>query len=449
MNQSAKRYSPLQVALIGGAIATTATLCVFGQAWSRSVRAALQDSPKATVDQVWQLVNREYVDTTFNQQNWQAIRQSLLSQDYTNRDQAYTAIREALKKLGDPYTRFLDPRQYEALTNQTSGEVSGAIGIRMELNDKTKRLTVVEAIENSPAKKAGLKPGDQILAIDGRPTRQMRVEDASKLIRGKAGTFVTLRLERNGQSIFDLRLTRANIEVPTVRYTMKQESNRHIGYIRLQEFSAHAADQMRKAIHDLNAKQVDAFVLDMRGNPGGLLQSSIEIARMWLDHGSIVRTVDRAGGSEETKANHTAITKRPLAILVDNNSASASEILTGALKDNRRAVVVGSQTFGKALVQSVHELPDGSGVAITIAHYYTPLGTDINHKGITPDVKVDLTQAQQRQLGANPSLVATMNDPQYARALTALSSNRLAQPAQYPTSQRPMSIRSSDLTNSR
>jgi carboxyl-terminal processing protease len=446
MNQSAKSYSPLQVALIGGAIATTATFCVFGQAWCRSVRAALQDSPKATVDQVWQLVNREYVDGTFNQQNWQAIRQSLLSKDYTTPDQAYTAIREALKKLGDPYTRFLDPKQYEALTNQTSGEVSGAIGIRMELNDKTKRLTVVEAIENSPAMKAGLKPGDQILAIDGKPTQQMKVEDASKLIRGKAGTFVTLRLERNGQSIFDLKLPRANIEVPTVRYTLKQESNGHtIGYIRLQEFSAHAADQMRKAIHDLNAKQVNGFVLDMRGNPGGLLQSSIEIARMWLNDGSIVRTVDRVGGTEESKANHTAITKRPLVVLVDNNSASASEILTGALKDNHRAVVVGSQTFGKALVQSVHELPDGSGVAITIAHYYTPLGTDINHKGITPDVKIDLTQAQQRQLGANPSLVGTMNDPQYARALTILSSNRLVQPTQYPSSQKPVSIRTTDL----
>ncbi len=427
MNQSAKSYSPLQVALIGGAIATTATFSVFGLTWCRSVHAALQDSPKAIVDQVWQLVNREYVDSTFNQQDWQATRQSLLNKDYTNREEAYTAIREALKKLGDPYTRFMDPKQYESLTNQTSGEVSG-IGIRMEQNEKSKRLTVVEAIENSPALKAGIKAGDQILAIDGKPTQQMKVEDASKLIRGKAGTIVTLRLERNGQRTFDLKLTRASIEVPTVRYTLRQENNRRIGYIRMREFSAHAAEQMRRAIRNLNGKQVDGFVLDLRGNPGGLLQSSIEIARMWYDNGAIVRTVDRVGGSEETKANNTALTKRPLAVLVDGNSASASEILTGALKDNRRAVVVGSQTFGKALVQSVHELPDGSGVAITIAHYYTPKGTDINHKGVTPDIKIDLTEAQQRQLAANPDLVGTPNDPQYARALAVLTSNRFAQP---------------------
>jgi carboxyl-terminal processing protease len=443
MNQSAKRSSPLQVALIGGAIATTATLSVFGQAWCRSVRAALQDSPKAIVDQVWQLVNREYVDGKFNQQDWQATRQSLLSKNYSSREEAYTAIREALKKLGDPYTRFMDPKQYDALTSQTSGEVSG-IGIRMELNEKTKRLTVVEAIENSPALKAGVRAGDEILAIDGKPIHDLKVEDASKLIRGKAGTAITLRLARQGQPEMDVKLTRATIEVPTVKYTLKQEGGRRIGYIRLREFSAHASDQMRRAIRDLNGQQVDSYVLDLRGNPGGLLQASIEIARMWLDNGGIVKTVDRVGGTELSKANNTAITKRPLAVLIDNNSASASEILTGALKDNKRAVVVGSQSFGKALVQSVHELPDGSGVAITIAHYYTPQGTDINHKGITPDIKIDLSEAQERQLAINPNLVATQNDPQYARAIAALSSNNFAQPNSNQQS-KPLSVRASDL----
>lgn len=443
MNHSAKRYSPLQLAMIGGAIATTATISVFGPAWTRCVRAALQDSPKALVDQVWQLVNREYVDGSFNQQDWQATRQSLLSKDYASKEEAYVAIREALQKLGDPYTRFMDPKQYEALTNQTSGEVSG-IGIRMEVNEQTKRLTVVEAIENSPASKAGIKAGDEIVAIDGKPTLKMKVDDASKLIRGQAGTPITLRLGRTGQNTFDLKLTRATIEVPTVSYGLKQEGSRRVGYIRLREFSGHAADQMRRAIRDLNGKKVDAFVLDLRGNPGGLLQASIEIARMWMDNGAIVRTVDRQGSSEQTKANRTALTKLPLAILVDGNSASASEILTGALKDNKRAVVIGSQTFGKALVQSVHELSDGSGVAVTIAHYYTPLGTDINHKGITPDIKIELTEAQERQLATNPNLLATPSDPQYARAIAALSSNSFAQ-SPVTQSTRPLSTGAGDL----
>jgi carboxyl-terminal processing protease len=446
MNRSAKRYSPLQVALIGGAIATTATLSTLAPVWCRSVRAALQDSPKQVVDSVWQLVNREYVDPSFNQQNWLAIRQSLLSKDYSSMEEAYSAIREALEKLEDPYTRFLDPKQYEALTNQTSGEVSG-IGIRMELNEKSQRLTVVEAIENSPAIKAGIKPGDEILAIDGKSTLNMKIEEASKLIRGQVGTVLRLQIGRGRQSAFDVKLTRANIEVPTVHYRMKYEGKRRIGYISLREFSAHAAEQMYRAIRDLNAKQVDGYVLDLRGNPGGLLQASIEIARMWLDDGAIVRTVDRKGGSEEAKANRSALTNRPLVVLVDNNSASASEILTGALKDNKRATVIGSQTFGKALVQSVHELADGSGVAITIAHYYTPKGTDINHTGIVPDIKIDLTKIQERQLASNPELRATQNDPHYARALTVLSSsNNLAQPTpRNEPSRQPISVRARDL----
>ncbi|BCL34705.1 carboxyl-terminal processing protease [Nostoc sp. MS1] len=413
--------------MIGGAIATTATVSLFGPAWTRSVRAALQDSPKAVVDQVWQLVNSEYVDGKFNQQDWLAVRKNLLSKEYTSKEEAYVAIREALQKLNDPYTRFMDPQQFESLTNQTSGEVSG-IGIRMELNETTKRLTVLEAIENSPALKAGIKAGDEILAIDGKSTHQMKVDDASKLIRGKEGTPITLRLGRTGNSTVDLKLTRAKIEVPTVSYNLKQEGNRRVGYIRLREFSAHASEQMERAIRNLNAQKVDSYVLDLRGNPGGLLQASVEIARMWLEDGGIVRTVNRQGVNEDMKANRTALTKLPLAVLVDGNSASASEILTGALKDNKRAVVVGSQTFGKALVQSVHELPDGSGLAVTIAHYYTPKGTDINHKGIAPDIKLELTEAQERQLASNPQLIGTQNDPQYARAIAALSSNNFARP---------------------
>ncbi|WP_353932531.1 carboxyl-terminal processing protease CtpB [Okeanomitos corallinicola TIOX110] len=450
MNHSAKRHSPLQAALIGGAIATTATISVFGQAWTRCVHAALQDSPKALVDQVWQLVNREYVDGKFNQQDWQAIRQSLLSKEYTSNEQAYVEIRKALQRLEDPYTRFLDPKQFQALTSQTSGEVSG-IGIRMEIDEKTKKLTVVEPIENSPAIKAGIKKGDQILAINGKSTQNMKVDEASSLIRGQVGTSLNLRLQRPGKNTFDVKLTRATIEIPTVNYTLKQDGGRRIGYIQLREFSSHAAEQMQRAIRELNRQKVDSYVLDLRGNPGGLLQASIEIARMWLDSGGIVKTVDRVGSSEETKANRTALTNQPLAVLVDGNSASASEILTGALKDNNRAVVVGSKTFGKALVQSVHELVDGSGLAVTIAHYYTPKGTDINKKGIVPDIELDLTTAQQRQLADNPNLIGTLSDPQYARAILALSNKNFAKPAtpaqtsQTAKTSAPLSVRAEDL----
>lgn len=418
-----RRVALLQVAFLGGIVAT-ATMSLFGSTWCRLVRAALQDSPKVVVDEAWQLVNSEYVDGSFNHVNWQTTRQSLLSRDYTSRAQAYAAIRTALKQLGDPYTRFLDPKQYQELTDQTSGEMSG-VGIRMELN-KNQQLTVVEALKNSPAKKAGIQPGDRLLAIDGRSTQSMSPDDVSQLIRGKVGTPVSLRIGRK-QSQFDVKLTRANIELPTVTYSLKQEGNRRIGYIRLAEFSATSPNEMRQAIAALQVKHVNGYVLDLRDDPGGLVDSSVAIARMWLDSGTIVRTVDRVGNSEQIQANHAQLTKRPLVVLVDGNSASASEILSGALQDNHRAVLVGSQTFGKALVQSLHQLSDGSGVAVTIEHYFTPNGTDINHKGITPNIKIDLTTAQQQQLADSPTLIASSEDPQYARAVTVLGNNSYAE----------------------
>src|SRR5579883_572642 len=432
MLRSSQRFSFLQAAFLSGAIASTATLAVLSPIGSRPVRAELQDSPKVVADQVWQMIEHEYVDGTFNHTDWQATRQTLLNQNYTSREQVYDAIRAALKQLGDPYTRFLDPKQYQALNEQSIvGQLSG-IGIQMEQNEKTKQLMVVETVENAPALKAGVKAGDLIKAIDGKPTQGMTVEQASKLIRGKAGTPVTLRLARSGKSEFDVKITRANIEVPKVSYNLRKENSRRVGYIRLSEFSATSPAQMRRAIENLKAKQVDGFVLDLRGNPGGLLVSSVEIARMWLDNGGIVRTVNRAGGSEELKANKTALTKKPLVVLVDGNSASASEILTGALKDNKRAMVVGTTTFGKGLVQQLHQLSDGSGLAVTVEHYFTPNGTDIHHKGIQPDVKVSLTQAQQQELGTHPALIGTHSDPQYARAVNVLTNNNLAK---YPRNQ--------------
>jgi carboxyl-terminal processing protease len=321
----------------------------------------------------------------------------------------------------------MDPKQFEALSSQTAGELSG-VGIRLEVNEQTKTLTVVEPIENSPALKAGIQSGDQILRINEKSTKGMTVEDASNLIRGEAGTKVKLTIGREGKEL-SMGITRARIELPTVRYTLKQQGKSRIGYIRLNEFSSHAAEQMRRAIQDLNGKKVDGFVMDLRGNPGGLLQASIEISRMWLEQGNIVKTVDRQGKDEDISANRTALTKLPLVVLVDGNSASSSEILTGALKDNGRATVVGSQTFGKALVQSVHSLSDGSGLAVTIAHYYTPNGTDISQKGITPDIKVDLTESDRQKLSSNPKLIGTMDDPQYARAITTLEKLILAKPA--------------------
>lgn len=418
MKQGSHSSRLLYAFAMGGLLATV--LFPIHSAQSRTGGVTFTNSPKVVLDEAWQLVNQNYVDGSFNKNDWQAVRQGLLSKNYTSKEEAYTALRSALKKLQDPYTRFMDPEQFKSLTTQTSGELSG-VGIKLEANKVTKILTVVEPIPGSPALKAGIKSGDQVLAIDGKTTQSMNVEKASSLIRGKVGTPVVLKINRPGTKNFDVRINREVIELATVSYSLKQEGTSKIGYIRLGEFSSHAANQIQKAIQDLDKQQVNAYILDLRGNPGGLLNASIDIARMWLQKGLIVRTVDRAGHDDSIRANQTALTQRPLVVLVDGNSASSSEILTGALKDNGRATVVGSTTFGKALVQSVHQLSDGSGLAVTIAHYYTPNGTDISHKGIVPDISTPLNDTQIAQLASKPELLATKADPQYAQAVRSVS----------------------------
>ena len=411
----------LSATLFASALATTSTLSLIAPATAQTSNRSSNASSKAIVNEVWQIVNDRFVDGNFNQVDWKAVRQQLVNRNYTSREQAYTAIRDALKRLNDPYTRFLTPQQLQALTQQTiTGELTG-IGIRLQQDEATKQLRVVNAIENSPALKAGIKSGDQIVAINGKSTAGLDVESASNQIRGRAGTTVTLRLRRSGQTDFDLRITRATIALPYVTSNLRQEGNRRIGYIRLQEFSATAPLQMRRAIQSLTNQNVDGFVLDLRGNPGGLLLSSVAIARQWLDRGLIVREVERVGGSTSFDANGTALTKKPLVVLVDGESASASEIVAGALKDNRRATIVGSTTFGKALVQQVFSLSDGSGLTLTVGRYVTPSGLDINRKGIVPNVTVNLSEAQQRQLVSNADLLGTQSDPQYVRAIAVLN----------------------------
>lgn len=395
--------------------------------------AAFEDSPKAVLDEAWQLVYREYVDYSFNQTDWVAIRRDLLGQSYASPQAAYSELRRALRRLDDPYTRFLDPDQYAELTEQTAGEISG-IGLRLRRDHTVGAIVVIDTLPGSPASRANIRSGDRLRMVDSRAVDRLSVEAVSQLLRGELGKPVTLTLERaDTGSQETLMLTRERLEVPTVTYETQEANGIRVGYIRLSEFSAHAAEQMQAAIETLSQQHgVEAFVLDLRNNPGGLLQASIDISRMWLQRGPIVHTVDRDGRDEAISANRTSLTDLPLAVLVNGQSASSSEILTGALQDNDRAIIVGSPTFGKALVQSLHGLSDGSGIAVTVAHYYTPDGTDISRRGITPDVQIDLTEGQQQQLSRNPALVGSSQDPQFLRAVSALEAQVIARRAQQP-----------------
>lgn len=381
-------------------------------------QAFFSESPKELVDEVWQIIDRQYVDGTFNQVDWKSVRSEYLKRSYAKQEDAYKAIREMLKKLGDPYTRFMDPEEFKNMQVETSGELTG-VGIQLAQDEETKKLVVIAPIEDTPAFKAGVLAKDVITKIDGKSTQGMDVNDAVKLIRGQEGTSVTLTIER-GKKDIDYQLTRAKIEIHPVRYNAQNTPTGKIGYIRLNQFSANAPEEMRNAIKELEKQQVTGYVLDLRSNPGGLLYASVQIAQMWINEGGIVSTVDRQGETDRQQANNRALTDKPLVVLVDGGSASASEILSGALQDDKRATLVGTKTFGKGLVQSVRGLGDGSGLAVTIAKYLTPNGRDINKHGIDPDVVSELTDAQRKQLQQDRTRVGTTADPQYAKAVDVL-----------------------------
>ncbi|MBW4559269.1 MAG: S41 family peptidase [Trichormus sp. ATA11-4-KO1] len=405
--------------VLGATAVTLSTIAVTSLGIHSRGQALFKASPKELVDEVWQIVQRQYVDGTFNQVDWQAVRKEYLGKSYSSQQDAYKSIREMLKVLDDPYTRFMDPEEFKNMQVDTSGELTG-IGITISQDEETKKIVVIAPIEDTPAFKAGVLAKDVIIKINGKSTEGMDTNQAVSMIRGEPGTKVNLTVQRDGQTKqFDI--TRARIEIHPVKYSEKQTPAGKLGYIRLNQFSANAGGEMQSAIRDLERQRVAGYILDLRGNPGGLLFSSVEIARMWLDRGTIVSTIDRQGEQEREVARGRALTNKPLVVLVDKGSASASEILSGALQDNKRAVLVGTQTFGKGLVQSVRPLEDGSGLAVTIAKYHTPSGKDINKHGVDPDVTVELSDAQRQELWLNErDKLATLADPQFAKAVEVI-----------------------------
>ena len=312
-----------------------------------------------------------------------------------------------LSNLDDPYTRFLDPKEFNQMRIDTSGELTG-VGIQIVKDKESDSLIIISPIDGTPAYEAGIKARDKILSIDNVSTKGLNIEDAVKLIRGRRGTKVKLEILRNGNSFYK-SLLRERIELKSVTSKINEtKDGLLIGYVRLKQFNANASREMKDTLKDLEIKKVSGYVLDLRSNPGGLLESSIDISRQFIDKGIIVSTLSKDGLRETKRGNGKALTKKPLIVLVNEGSASASEIVSGAIRDNNRGKLVGKKTFGKGLVQSMRTLVDGSGLTVTVAKYLTPNGTDINKFGITPDIEV--------KMNSNPILqreIGTKRDRQY------------------------------------
>lgn len=346
-------------------------------------------TPVELYDHVWRLVNVKFVDQTNNQQDWSKWRHKYDKHIKTNED-AYVAINTMIASLNDPYTKFLDPKEFAEETSSIKGSLKG-IGIQIGVKDG--KLMVIAPIEDTPAERAGLLADDEILEIDGVSTKGITVDKAADKIRGKEGTQVTLLIKRKDAEPKSYTITRAEIEVKSISqkppFEMKVPED--ISYIRLSSFISRNAAAEFKAILDASQSK-KGFIVDLRSNPGGLLSNAIYISDMFLDGGTIVSTVDRDGYKETSRASRGVVTKKPVVVLINKGSASASEIFSGAMKDNQRAIIIGEQSFGKGLVQEINKLPYEAGVNITIQKYLTPNGTDINKKGITPDIVVELKE---------------------------------------------------------
>ncbi|MGK7872041.1 MAG: carboxyl-terminal processing protease CtpA [Xenococcaceae cyanobacterium] len=391
------------------------TLSLF---WQTPSAAAFTEEQRLVL-QSWRIVNQAYLDETFNHQNWWFLRQKFLNRRLSNREETYTAIEEMLATLDDPFTRLLKPEQYNSLQVNTSGELSG-VGLQININPETEQLEVVAPIAGSPAEKAGIEPRDRILEIDGINTSTLTLDEAAARMRGPTGTTVSLTVQPQGKdenSIRKIQLVRDLISLNSVFATFDDRTgDLPIGYLRLNQFSANATNEIAEAVNQLEEQGADAYILDLRNNPGGLLQAGIEIARLWLNEGKIVYTVNREGILGSFDASGAALTEDPLVVLVNQGTASASEILAGALQDNGRAQLVGEKTFGKGLIQSLFELPDGSGLAVTVAKYETPNHKDIHKLGILPDRVVSQESITIQEVG-------TEIDQQYQEAVNLLTAN--------------------------
>lgn len=350
-------------------------------------------SPEALYDEVWKLVNTKYVDADKNGQAWGIWRHRYDDQLKTN-DDAYVAIETMLSSLNDRYTRFLTPEEFAEESDSIRATL---FGIGIQIGVRNDQIVVISPIEDTPAEKAGLKAQDVIVEINGESTKGMSVKEAADRIRGERGTTVNLMIKRGDKPPKLYTVMRDEIKLKSVSQNSPLPLKENVGYIRLSSFlSKKASAELRDALKDQAGKE--GYIIDLRGNPGGLLTNAIMIADFFLDHGGIVSTVDRDGYKDTKSAVGGTLTDKPLVLLINEGSASASEILSGALRDNNRAILVGKKTFGKGLVQEINALPNGSGVNITTQKYLTPNDTDINKVGIIPDIEVEMPELKDDEI---------------------------------------------------
>jgi carboxyl-terminal processing protease len=324
---------------------------------------------------------------------------SVIRSEYVNEVDSkkviYGALRGMLSSLDD-FSQFMDQDEYKELTSEAKGEFGG-IGVEITLKDGI--ITVITPMAGTPAESAGIKPGDKIVRINGNKTKDMRLSDAVKIMRGEPGTQVTLTVWREKEEkVLDVSIKRANIKINSIKDAYLVEGK--IGYIRLVEFQEKCARELEAALKALEGEGMDSLILDLRNNPGGLLEGAIDVSEKFISKdGIIVSTKSRDPAQNAVYRSKGVLTHPayPIIVLVNEGSASAAEIVAGAIQDNKRGVILGAKTFGKASVQTVIPLKDNSALRLTTAYYFTPSGKSISNQGVIPDVAVDLEELESRK----------------------------------------------------
>lgn len=373
----------LVVALLG------LNLFVAARIYSEAATRSEKENPYAQMElitKVMELIRKDYVDGS----------------EVSYKDLTYGALKGMLSSL-DPHSQFMEPQVYHDMREDMEGKFGG-LGIVISMS-KEGFLTVVAPMEDTPGARAGLLPGDRIIKIDGKVTERMTLQEAVRQLRGEPGTKVTITVFRAkakdpGEKIKDHTIERAEIKIESIKDARIIEDN--IGYIRVTQFNEPTPEEFEKALAKLEAQGMDALIIDLRNNPGGLLDSARKVASKFIPAGEIIVSTQGRDPSRNPPPHRADRGKKrlhyPLVVLVNNGSASGSEIVAGALQDLKRAVVVGETTFGKGSVQSVMQLPDGSAVRLTTAKYYTPSHRVIHEQGITPDIIVPISEEDERKL---------------------------------------------------
>jgi carboxyl-terminal processing protease len=355
-----------------------------GAAW------ALNDAQQLVVE-AWRLVNQSYVDPhQLDQLHWRQRRQQTLERPIQTSAEAYSAIDFMLGAIGDPYTRMLRPADFAALRESNEGTVSG-VGLQLGLRQGDQQVVVIAPLDDSPAAEAQIPSGAEVLSVDGRSTADLGLEGSAALLRGAPGSVVEVLLREKGGAPREVRLTRRTVDLLPVRSQRLRVQGHDLGYLRITQFSEPVPSQVAEALQAFRrasggTQPVEGLILDLRNNSGGLVSAGLAVANGLLGGAPIVETMDRSGITASQQSSAEQLFSGPMITLVNGGTASASEILAGALQDNGRSRLVGGQTFGKGLIQTLIPLGDGSGLAVTVAHYLTPSGRDIQSLGITPDL---------------------------------------------------------------